>query len=655
MLNLFFVSIISIYHFQCSTLRDFIIYIIIIAFLIITRKSLFICIFFRLRCFYVDWFVRILLIFLRYKMSFASIFIFVVILRMRFFICFSINFSYFKICARNSVSSLLHNDFHSLINIYFFVDVEKIWNCVWFSNNIIDVLINIKIWIWWFKWKWSKWKSRLKRYWNHVELKLFFFIHKHKCHQSTNFTFWTKIASFREFHKMFREIDDLNNFIVNDIHKHVFRIKKRKFVFKQQTYVQCDVWKLVVINVFNKQKIFSKKSRLIHQKVSNFILINRKTSNLTLIHEELFNFFLTHEKLFNLIFVHEELLNICSTHQELFNISSAHQELLNLSSAHQKRFNLTSTHQIFSNDIEWNVSQFNNEINDEDFILNIENKLSKNFFFFDIHQSTRFAKSEYWKREFNEHCERTCFVHIWIQKKKLFWDFVLFDKEKNVRFLFRFWIIMRYKRNKKNTYNNLLEVLHLLNLSEMKKLFRRLNTFHIWCKRKLSLSFIQKIVIAVKKTKQFTRIKKSDEFNIYFFDLKILIITILLLTWTNVFHTNMTNIVNKSFEYWHSNAWNSFIRICSQNDIRYLNDTSLISFDFVHYRCNDLECTMSHKNQMIFFDRDRKSNSTTINKIFVKIKFVKIVDEMMKFDQFFSFSKCQISNDELLLIKNEDD
>ncbi len=75
----------------------------------------------------------------------------------------------------------------------------------------------------------------------------------------------------------------------------------------------------------------------------------------------------------------------------------------------------------------------------------------------------------------------------------------------------------------------------------------------------------------------------------------------------------------------------------------------------MHYRCNDLECTMSHKDQMIFFDRDRRSNSATIDKTLVKIRSVKIVDEMMKFDQFFSFSRCQISDDELLLIKNEND
>jgi hypothetical protein len=125
----FFVSIISIYRFQCSILRDFIIYI-IIAFLITIRKSFFICIFFKLRCFHVDWFVRILLISLRYRMLFASTFIFIVILRMKFFICFSINFSYLKIYARSFVSNLLHNDFHSEINNYFFVDVEKIWNCV---------------------------------------------------------------------------------------------------------------------------------------------------------------------------------------------------------------------------------------------------------------------------------------------------------------------------------------------------------------------------------------------------------------------------------------------------------------------------------------------------------------------------------------------
>jgi hypothetical protein len=128
-LNLSFVLIISIYRFQCSILRDFIIYI-IIAFLITTWKSFFIYIFFRFRCFHVDWFVRILLISLRYKMSFVSTFIFVVILRMRFFICFSINFSYLKICVRNFVLNLLYNDFHSEINNCFFVDAEEVWNCV---------------------------------------------------------------------------------------------------------------------------------------------------------------------------------------------------------------------------------------------------------------------------------------------------------------------------------------------------------------------------------------------------------------------------------------------------------------------------------------------------------------------------------------------
>jgi hypothetical protein len=39
------------------------------------------------------------------------------------------------------------------------------------------------------------------------------------------------------------------------------------------------------------------------------------------------------------------------------------------------------THQVLSNDIEWNASQLNNEIDDESFISNIENELLKEFFF----------------------------------------------------------------------------------------------------------------------------------------------------------------------------------------------------------------------------------------------------------------------------------
>ncbi len=318
----------------------------------------------------------------------------------------------------------------------------------------------------------------------------------------------------------------------------------------------------------------------------------------------MFNLFLTHEEFFNLILAHEELFNIFSTHQEF----------LNLLSAHQKRLNLTSTHQVLSNDIKWNASQLNNEIDDESLISNIESELLKDFFFStfinqrDLQEanienvnSTNIGK---------EHASLT-----FEYKKKHYFEISSCSIKKEMSdFCLAFELWYDTEEIKKNTYNNLFEMLHLLNSSEMRKLLRRLNTLHIWCKRRLSLSFIQKIVIAVKKLKQFTRIRKSDKSNIYFFDLRILIVTILSSTWTNVLHTNMTNIVNKSSEYWHLNAWDSFIRTCSQNYIRYLNDTSLISFDFVHYRCNDLECTMSYKDQMIFFDRDRKSNSTTIDK-----------------------------------------
>jgi hypothetical protein len=63
-------------------------------------------------------------------------------------------------------------------------------------------------------------------------------------------------------------------------------------------------------------------------------------------------------------------------------------------------------------------------------------------------------------------------------------------KKKMSNFCLAFELWCDTEKIKKNTYNNLLEVLHLLNSSEMKKLFRRLNTFHIWCKRRLSLFFI---------------------------------------------------------------------------------------------------------------------------------------------------------------------
>jgi hypothetical protein len=167
----------------------------------------------------------------------------------------------------------------------------------------------------------------------------------------------------------------------------------------------------------------------------------------------------------------------------------------------------------------------------------------------------------------------------------------------------------------------------------------------------LSLSLIQKIVVIVKKKKQSIGINRSNESKMYYFDMRTLVATLLSFTWTIVFHIDMTKIVDMSSEYWHFNFWDFSIRICEQDYVQYKSNSIFFSSDFIDYRCQ-IDCLIFHTDQVVFFDRNRRSSSTTTDKILLRIKQIRIIKKLNS--QSLSVLNSLISDDELILIENDD-
>ena len=104
------------------------------------------------------------------------------------------------------------------------------------------------------------------------------------------------------------------------------------------------------------------------------------------------------------------------------------------------------------------------------------------------------------------------------------------------------------KRITQRVYDDLLDVLRLLNFEKMHWLFDQLSTLRNQCWKQFTLPFIQKTVIAVWQNKQFNKMKLFIQSNMYFFDLWVLINTILFVSNQHVFHTDMTTIVDDVFK-----------------------------------------------------------------------------------------------------------
>ena len=141
--------------------------------------------------------------------------------------------------------------------------------------------------------------------------------------------------------------------------------------------------------------------------------------------------------------------------------------------------------------------------------------------------------------------------------------------------------------------------------------------------------------------------------NMYFFDLWVLINTILFILNQHVFHTDITTIIDDVFEYWHFNYWDFSIWTCSTDFIKYDDESFIFFSDCVQYRCIDENCFKIHQfyyEQIIFFDRDQRMGFNTIKKTLLKLW--KLLNSM-NVTFYFILKFYHWSTNKLLLIENQ--
>lgn len=168
-------------------------------------------------------------------------------------------------------------------------------------------------------------------------------------------------------------------------------------------------------------------------------------------------------------------------------------------------------------------------------------------------------------------------------------------------------------------YSSLWEILRLENNFNVAQLSRKLLTLLERERKKLSILDLLKITISIKANKQLSR-TFDKKVVMYYFDVRILVTMLLNFDiFTNVdSHQDIIEIVNNSMKLWHSNCWNSNIRICDSDCVFYLDFTSIIFLNFILYEENNTQCM----NRVIFFDRDCKHHFFFYNKIVLRVQFV---------------------------------
>ena len=175
-------------------------------------------------------------------------------------------------------------------------------------------------------------------------------------------------------------------------------------------------------------------------------------------------------------------------------------------------------------------------------------------------------------------------------------------------------------------YNGLSEVLQLVTcVAKLHSLSHILRTLQQQCQRRLPLSPFHKTIVPVKRAKQPSGLRNSTHSSMYFFNIRILLATVLSTTKGHVFYTSMADIVDNPTEYWHSRSWGSSIRTCSQDYAVYSDLTPMISLDFVAYFCGRVDCAVRHDchlEQIVFFGQDQRSNSMLKRKVLLQIRCV---------------------------------
>ena len=107
----------------------------------------------------------------------------------------------------------------------------------------------------------------------------------------------------------------------------------------------------------------------------------------------------------------------------------------------------------------------------------------------------------------------------------------------------------------RRAYERLSETLRLVNkVDEVHNLPCTLRTLQRWYQSRLPLPPLLKTIVPVKRAKQPLGLPNSSKSNMYFFNMRVLLATVLSTTKGHVFHTGMAHIVDSPSEYWHSRS-----------------------------------------------------------------------------------------------------
>ena len=207
---------------------------------------------------------------------------------------------------------------------------------------------------------------------------------------------------------------------------------------------------------------------------------------------------------------------------------------------------------------------------------------------------------------------------------------------------------------KRRSYESLFEVLSLLECSEVQGLPRQLATLQRRCRSRLPLPSIQKAIVPVRKEKQPSGIPDPSRGNLYYFDTRALVSTLLSASSGQTLHTGMAEIVDCPSEYWQSHCWGSSIRTCSGDFLTYPDQSPIVPSDFVQYRCLQAACDAVHGThcaQVTFFGRDRRTQSGTLGLPLLKIRPVVNSRQSADYSSYLETS-VQWQNNELVLLED---
>ena len=216
-------------------------------------------------------------------------------------------------------------------------------------------------------------------------------------------------------------------------------------------------------------------------------------------------------------------------------------------------------------------------------------------------------------------------------KSSLFVDIVSNVSIKNTKrdiskFVLKMILWYETKNIIRKNYASLKKILNVNQFSIDELLSIRLFTLLQWKREKLLISILHKIQISILTKKQSFKIFDNTTI-LYYLNFRVLIV--MFLNIENIFnrvHFEMIEIVKNLKKLWHFNAWNFSIRTCSNDYVKYKNETSIIFSNFIEYE----NTSIFHIVKIIFFDKNFK---TTFTNDIIIFRIQKVVFFLFKFNQ----------------------